>query len=139
MHFLRIFLTRLLPFSAAVLMLQGCAPMLTQSLNAPSVPYGQPDRAEPSIIVHTYDNSELRFEDGWSLTFGGISGTAEVIRDDAPSIRTDTTLAYQDVASAAPSRRNTTMRQFLLTILGVILVIGLAAIILYAAFIATGR
>jgi hypothetical protein len=95
--------------------------------------------AEPGIIVETRDRSTLRFDDGWELTFEGIAGTAEVSNNDESTFRTDTTLSYWDVTSAAPARRDNTMRQFLLTILGVILVIGLAAIILYAAFIATDR
>ncbi|GEM_PF-1791289 len=93
------------------------------------------------IVVRTHDRSTFTFrDDGWSLTARGISGFADVSTDGGEALLKDTTLSYADVASAAPSDgRSSTMRQFLLTILGVVLVIGLAALILYAAFPATDR
>jgi hypothetical protein len=93
------------------------------------------------IVVRTNDRSTFTFrDDGWSLTARGISGFADISTDGGGALQKDTTLSYADVASAAPSDgRSGTMRQFLLTILGVVLVIGLAALILYAAFPATDR
>jgi len=92
------------------------------------------------IRVTSRDNSVFRFqENDWRLTFEGIAGTAEIETEDGVVSQRDTTLAYWDVAAASGGGRRNTMTQFLLTILGVILVIGLAAIILYAAFLATDR
>jgi hypothetical protein len=122
-----------------VIAVSGCSMI---NMSAPSQPYSQPVpsmSSEPGIIVHTRNNDVMQFHDGWTLTFEGIAGMAELTDGDGRTVITDTTLSYWDVTNAAPARRNSTMRQFLLTILGVILVIGLAAIILYAAFIATDR
>lgn len=92
------------------------------------------------LTVYTHDDAALRFhENTWKLTFTGISGTADVETDDGDRYTTDTTLSYWDAASAAPAGRSSTMSQLMLTILGVILVLGLAGIILYAAFLATDR
>ena len=95
---------------------------------------------QSGLRVRTHDDATLLFEtDGWRLTPTGIRGTADVITDDGQHYRTDTTLSYWDAAEAGPAGRQSSMGQFLLTILGVILVLGLAAIILYAAFLATDR
>ena len=85
------------------------------------------------------DNATATFsENHWSLTSHGIHGTASFQTQDGLQFRRDTTISYWDVSSLAPARGNT-VGQFLLTVLGIVLVIGLAAIILYAAFLATDR
>ena len=100
------------------------------------------ERAPASgILVTTHDRSTFQFQEGsWSLTLGGIEGKADILTETGTLPSRDTTLWYGDVASAAAGGgRGSTVTQFLLTILGVILVIGLAALILYAAFPATDR
>lgn len=93
-----------------------------------------------ALRVTTRDGGELLFaENGWRLTTAGIEGNAGITTADGAHYAKDTTLSYWDAATAAPGGRNNTMGQFMLTILGVILVLGLAAIILYAAFLATAR
>jgi hypothetical protein len=93
-----------------------------------------------ALRVTTHDRGELLFaENGWRLTTAGIEGDARITTADGEQYSKDTTLSYWDAATATPGGRNNTMGQFMLTILGVILVLGLAAIILYAAFLATAR
>jgi hypothetical protein len=89
----------------------------------------------------TQSRSTLQFHEGeWSLTWGGIKGRADLVTDEGIIPVRDTTLSYADVASASTGGgRGNTTEQFLKTILGVILIIGLAALILYAAFPATDR
>ena len=91
------------------------------------------------IVLQLKDQRTILFPDNeWRLGWDGVHGT--IVNTDALGIQTerDTTVSYSDISSAAPAEgRGNTMSQFLLTILGVILVIGLAAIILYAAFRAT--
>ena len=100
----------------------------------------QSPEALPGLRVQTRDGASLLFaENGWRLTLEGIDGSATVTTGDGMQYAADTTLSYWDASSAAATGRNSTMSQFLLTILGVILVLGLAAIILYAAFLATAR
>jgi len=135
--------------------LSGCAPQLYMA-HAPAQPSspGQPmvmppaaqnDRMAaqdgiPGLHVTTDDNSTLLFHrDAWRLTFSGIRGTADVYPAGGGHFTADTTLSYWETASASPAGRSSTMGQFMLTLLGVILVIGLAALILYAAFLATDR
>jgi hypothetical protein len=93
------------------------------------------------IRVETHDRSTFQFQEGtWSLTMEGIAGKADIFTDEGVLPSRDTTLWYGDVASAAAGGgRGSTVTQFLLNILGIILVIGLAALILYAAFPATDR
>lgn len=101
---------------------------------------GQAAGAAPGLRVSTHDHGVLLFEeDRWQLTLEGIKGPALVTDADGTQYSADTTLSYWDASSAASTGRTSTMSQFLLTILGVILVLGLAAIILYAAFLATAR
>ncbi|MBR9977258.1 MAG: hypothetical protein KFH87_04140 [Bacteroidetes bacterium] len=100
------------------------------------------DRAAPwpGLLVTTADRSQVLFPaDDWTLTTAGIRGNALVTTADGQQFTADTTLAYVDAVSASPTERGVTMNQFLLTILGVILVLGLVAIIIYAAFLATAR
>jgi hypothetical protein len=139
------FMRRLLLILSLLFYTTSCAPQL--SLQSP-VPSGamaggtsNADRgALTALRVTTHDRGELLFaENGWSLTTGGIEGRALVRTADGVEYAKDTTLSYYDAASASPSGRSDTMSQFMLTILGVILVLGLAAIILYAAFLATAR
>jgi hypothetical protein len=100
----------------------------------------QSPEALPGLRVQTRDGASLLFaENHWRLTLEGIDGSATVTTEDGMQYAADTTLSYWDASSAAATGRNSTMSQFLLTILGVILVLGLAAIILYAAFLATAR
>ena len=114
------------------------------AMHAPNAAYGSRSVTEtgqlPGLRVRTKDGGSLLFaENGWRLTLDGIAGDALVTDADGRQFATDTTLSYWDASSAASTGRDNTMSQFLLTILGVILVLGLAAIILYAAFLATAR
>ncbi|MCZ7557796.1 MAG: hypothetical protein M5R41_15465 [Bacteroidia bacterium] len=94
----------------------------------------------PGLMVNTTEGGHLFFHDKqWKLTVSGIAGTAEVTAADGTQYTADTTLSYFSAEAAQSSGRTSTMGQFMLTILGVILVLGLAAIILYAAFLATDR
>jgi hypothetical protein len=94
----------------------------------------------PGLLVTTTDHSQVLFAaDDWTLTMAGIRGNALVTTADGLQFSADTTLAYTDAVSASPTDRGVTMNQFLLTILGVILVLGLVGIIIYAAFLATAR
>lgn len=118
----------------------ACAPQM--SLQAPSHANGRSPGPEPlsGLRVTTHDRGELLFsENGWTLTTSGIAGNALIRTADGQTFSKDTTLSYLDAMSASPAGRDNTMSQFMLTILGVILVLGLAAIILYAAFLATAR
>jgi len=135
--------------------LSGCAPQLrmAQTPGLPSIggqPAGMPPAAQehrlqsqhgmPALHVTTDDNSSLLFHrNAWRLTMSGIRGTADVYPAGGEYFTADTTLSYWDAASASPAGRSSTMSQFMLTVLGVILVLGLAALILYAAFLATDR
>ncbi len=96
---------------------------------------------DAELVLYTHGAALVSFAvDRWELTARGVRGHAMIQTQDGLAFETDTTIAYGDVASAASgSGRGTLLSQFLLTILGVILVIGLAAIILYAAFLATDR
>jgi hypothetical protein len=120
---------------AALVALQtGCAGLA--SFSAPSArPTAGVSSAFNGIRITTKDNATLLFQDQrWTLTAGGIEGYASVQPSDGGAYDKDTTLSYWDVSSATSSGRTSTTKQFLLTILGVILVIGLAALVLYAAF-----
>jgi hypothetical protein len=89
------------------------------------------------LVMH--DNSTAVFPDNqWSLTFRGVRGTGSFQTLDGACFTRDTTISFWEVSSASAVRGNT-LGQFMLTVLGIILVIGLAAIILYAAFLATDR
>lgn len=128
----------------AILLLAGCTPQFAlsphaQTGHAVSVT-GQDGGIPGGLHVRTHDNGTLLFHgDDWRLTPSGIRGTADVETEDGRMYTTDTTISYWDTAEAGPAGRQSTMGQFMLTILGVILVLGLAAIILYAAFLATDR
>ncbi|MBE0645559.1 MAG: hypothetical protein IH600_15865 [Bacteroidetes bacterium] len=131
---------RLLLILSLLFYTTSCAPQL--SLQSPASFGSGPAAGAPltALRVTTHDRGELLFqEDGWRLTTGGIEGRALVHTADGVDYAKDTTLSYWDAASASPAGRSNTMSQFMLTILGVILVLGLAAIILYAAFLATAR
>lgn len=112
---------------------------------APATPglaqHGSADGAGGGLVLHMHDASTVRFAaDKWDLTVRGVRGTAQMHASDGRLVAADTTISYWDISSAAAGPgRGTLLSQFLLTILGVILVIGLAAIILYAAFLATNR
>jgi hypothetical protein len=94
----------------------------------------------PGLMIHTHDNGHLFFHDqDWKLTLNGISGPALVTAADGSQYNADTTISYWNTESAQATGRGSSMKQYLLTILGVILVLGLAGIILYAAFLATDR
>jgi len=127
-----------------LLAIAGCTPQLSllPPMTGSSVSTGAPKmEARPSgLRVRTHDDGTLLFHgDDWRLTPTGIRGKADVSTAEGTTYTTDTTLSYWDAAEAGPAGRQSTMGQFMLTILGVILVLGLAAIILYAAFLATDR
>jgi|WetSurMetagenome_2_1015567.scaffolds.fasta_scaffold711498_2 hypothetical protein len=128
--------TRLLLCSMCLFLfscLPGCAPQLSLTPPAQGGPVA-------GISVATKQHGTLLFHDErWNLTWSGLSGHATVRDANGAAYETDTTLSYWDVSSAGASGRSNTMTQFLLTILGVVLVIGLSALILYAAFRATDR
>lgn len=140
---------RLVLPALALLLLVGCTPQFTlaphtatqQAAWSGSSHAAAGDEAiTAGLRVRTHDNGTLLFHrDDWRLTPSGIRGTADVTAEDGSTYTTDTTLSYWDTAEASPAGRQSTMGQFMLTILGVILVLGLAAIILYAAFLATDR
>ncbi|MDX9757740.1 MAG: hypothetical protein RBU27_01155 [Bacteroidota bacterium] len=122
----------------------GCAPQLALQVTGPdgfdTRGGGLADAQRPGLRVATHAGGTVLFaENGWSLGMTGISGKALVTQPDGTHFSADTTLSYVDAASASATGRSNTMGQFMLTILGVILVLGLAAIILYAAFLATAR
>lgn len=121
-------------FAAALLIIGGCS-----SGQGTLSPYTQ--ASGPSgLIVRTHDEGRLFFHDEqWRLTMQGISGRAEVTTADGEHYSADTTLSYWSAEAAESSGRSNTMGRFMLTVLGVILVLGLAGIILYAAFLATDR
>lgn len=131
-----------------VISLGGCAPQFqlgtpagTSSV-ATGIPAASAEHAGgvPGLRVTTDDDGLLFFHRGsWQLTMRGIRGTADVYPAEGGFHTTDTTLSYWSTSSASPAGRSSTMGQFMLTLLGVILVLGLAAIILYAAFLATDR
>jgi len=119
--------------SLSFLLFPGCAPQFALSPPSSQTPVD-------GIRVTTKNHGTLLFHDShWDLTWSGVSGHATVRDATGATFEADTTLSYWDVSSAAASGRSNTMTQFLLTILGVVLVIGLAALILYAAFRATDR
>jgi hypothetical protein len=131
----RIFFISSIVVFLSCIALPGCAPQF--SFSPPQAAAHSPVNG---IRVDTKTNGSLLFhENRWDLTMSGLSGHATVHDADGSTYEKDTTLSYWDVSSAAASGRGNTMTQFLLTILGVILVIGLAALILYAAFRATDR
>lgn len=100
----------------------------------------QPNNAQHAgLSLSTRNGSDVMFqENNWQLTLTGISGKAEIHQSGLPSYTKDTTISYFHVA-AVDSRGEDPWTQLLLTILGVIIVIGLAGVILYAAFRATER
>lgn len=120
--------------TACLLFIPGCLPL-------PSLQQGPGQQPSSGIRVMTHNRSTFQFNEGdWSLTSSGIRGRADIFTEDGITPARDTTLSFADVASASTGGgRGNTTEQFLKTILGVILVIGLAALILYAAFPATDR
>ena len=123
---------RLLLIVCAAVIVSGCAGTV------PATMQGGSDPAD-GIRVVTHNNTTFDFRDGWRLTFGGIEGNADIQAAGEELIQKDTTLSYWDVSSAASNSRGNSTSRLLLTVLGVILVIGLAALILYAAFPATDK
>lgn len=117
------------------------AQMRTASAPAASGHAAASARTDAGLVLHMHDASTVHFaSERWELTTRGVRGRAQIHADDGSLREADTTISYWDVSSAAAGPgRGTLLSQFLLTILGVILVIGLAAIILYAAFLATDR
>lgn len=129
----------LLAVNAILIFFSGCSsPYMSMQ---PTTPYGGATSDVSGITVVTRDRTTLQYqEDAWRLTPDGIAGTASIRLADGTTFEKDTTLSYVQVSAVeTTSGRGSTMTQFLLTILGVILVLGLAAIILYAAFRATDR
>lgn len=121
-------------FSLIMLFMTGCASDLSLLRE------GERPPATDGLLLRTRDDARMFFRDEeWKLTTTGIAGRAWITTTDGAAFHADTTLSYFDADAASGTGRTTTMKQFLLTILGVILVIGLAAIILYAAFLATDR
>ncbi len=117
-----------------VIVLSGCASQFGIST--------QPGQysGSPGLLVRTHDEQHLFFKnDQWRLTLEGIAGRAEVTTTEGLHYTVDTTLSYWNTQSAEATGRNNTMGRFMLTVLGIILVLGLAGIILYAAFLATDR
>ena len=137
MHVSRFLL--LLGMCAILAVASGCSSPFP--LTHPSAAYSADDARLSGITVTARDRTTLRYhDDSWHLTLEGIAGTASIVQQDGTTIEKDTTLSYAEISAAeSSSGRGSTMTQFLLTILGVVLVIGLAAIILYAAFRATDR
>lgn len=110
----------------------GCTPL--QLMREPVSP-----RTISDLHVTTSAGKTFFFRAGdWKLTFSGISGKADVTTENDTITLPDTTLSYFDVA-AVDGNREEPLIELLLTILGVIIVIGLAGVILYAAFRATER
>jgi hypothetical protein len=133
----------LLLLAAVALVTAGCAAL--GAFPSPAGPFSAaPATVLPGptggVLVTGKDRSTLLFsDDRVSLTWSGINGHALVTTNDGRQYERDTTVSYWDVSSAAASGRTSTSTQFLLTVLGIILVIGLAALVLYAAFPATDR
>ncbi len=101
---------------------------------------GAPPMGPDELRLETRNNAVVAFQDGgYTLTWSGVSGPARIWPSDGILTQKDTTVSWFDISSAAGTGRSKTTGQFLLTVLGVILVIGLAAIVLYAAFLATDR
>lgn len=127
----------------AVLALQSCTPYAALTPTGTHMMSHREMGASrwDGLTLHTSASSRVLFQDGgWELTWTGVRGHARIEADGVPAVEMDTTIAYADIAATATgSGRTASMSQFLLTILGVILVIGLAAIVLYAAFLATDR
>lgn len=100
---------------------------------------GSPASPAAGLAIRTQDGSAVTFaRESWRLTFSGIEGEASITPSAGVSYLRDTTISYFQVA-AVDSRDEDPWTQLLLTILGVIIVIGLAGVILYAAFRATER
>ena len=133
MHFVRPTFLSNLPFILVLIcaFASGCASLST-------IPQPPSHRSLSDLHVITSQGSSIHFQEGsWQLTLSGITGKAEVTEN--ASIRfVDTTLAYQQVASAESTKEDP-WTKLLLTILGVLIVIGLAGVVLYAAFRATER
>ena len=112
------------------LLLGGCAGLVLTPT---------PPQAHPSDLrVTMRDGGSLLFQDGhWRLTPAGIEGRA---LDQHSSGRgmIDTSVSYLQIA-AAEGNREDPWTQLMLTMLGVLIVVGLAGVILYAAFRATER
>lgn len=136
--------TTLLLFATALL-LSSCAALHSSTPPMAGAPVSAQRHASaassPSgLVLQMHDASTVRFApERWELTTRGVRGLAQLHADDGSLREADTTISYWDISTAAAPGRGTLLSQFLLTILGVILVIGLAAIILYAAFLATDR
>ena len=135
MHIRTNILLRLVPLAVVVMIAAGgCTSQY--GLLAPQSRTGGSD----GLLVRTYDEHQLFFHDRqWKLTVNGIAGRAEVTTAEGMQYVADTTLSYWNTESAEATGRNNTMGRFMLTVLGIILVLGLAGIILYAAFLATDR
>jgi hypothetical protein len=130
-----------------LLLVLGCAAPLRAQNGAAAAPEpgaalataDLPGNGEAGIVVTTVNDTRVFFRDGWELTWDGIRGCASVQAPDGTLTVKDTTLSYSDATSASATGRGASTSQFALTLLGIILVIGLAALILYAAFLATDR
>jgi hypothetical protein len=118
-----------------VIGIAGCTGIREGSLPA-NLPAGM---NENLLRLETHDRTVFSFSNDWTVTMSGIKGSAVVEPADGTVITKDTTVSYYDITSAAGTGRGKTVSQFLLTVLGVVLIIGLAAIVLYAAFLATDR
>lgn len=130
---------RLLLALALLFHATGCAPQLAMQHTGPGG-FPEGNGQLPGLRVATHAGPTVQFmENGWTLGVDGIRGTALIMHADGTQYSADTTLSYFDASAAVSTGRSSTMGQFMLTILGVILVLGLAAIILYAAFLATAR
>lgn len=104
-----------------------------------SIPETAQTGAPGFLSLTTRSGSSVTFnENAWKLTLTGIEGRALVHPKESPSFTVDTTISYLQVA-AVDSRGEDPWVQLLLLILGVLLVIGLVGIIIYAAFRATER
>ncbi len=125
-----------------LLLFPGAVLLLIALLAGCSVPLhlgGAPASPAPGLAIRTHDGSAVTFaRESWRLTFSGIEGKADITPSAGASFSRDTTISYFQVA-AVDTRDEDPWTQLLLTILGVIIVIGLAGVILYAAFRATER
>lgn len=133
MHFVRLTFLSYLSFLLILIcaFASGCVSLST-------IPQPPSHRPLSDLHVITTQGSSIHFQEGsWRLTLSGITGTAEVTENASIRI-VDTTIAYQQVASTESTKEDP-WTKLLLTILGVLIVIGLAGIVLYAAFRATER
>ncbi len=112
--------------------LPGCG--VVRYASAP-VQQGPPHSISPGLSLAT-PRGEVTFASGmWRLSMEGVQGT--LYENDAVSSgMRDTTVSYSDILSFG-SRRESALETLLLTILGFVIVVGMTALLIWAAFDAT--